>query len=209
MVKAIVLDMGGVLVNLDTSLCMNAYKERVGIEHPEYLVDPCHPKGALYELEAGRIELDEFFTRVKGFSRPGTTDEDIQACQCEMIREIDPVKAEYLKELRTRFPLYILSNNNPLVMPRCMERFREAGIPADSLFVEMFLSCEMKMMKPGKEIYLEAIKRIGLEPSELLFIDDSMLNVEAARSVGMNAAYYERGTDLRALIESELWVMWT
>ncbi|MBQ1751026.1 MAG: HAD-IA family hydrolase, partial [Bacteroidales bacterium] len=51
---------------------------------------------------------------------------------------------------------------------------------------------------------LEAIRRTGRKPEEILFVDDSLSNVEAAKKAGMNADLYIPGHDLRALIEAWL-----
>lgn len=204
MIKAILLDLGGVIVDLDIDKCRDAYRTRAGFENIDDILDPCIQKGFLYDLEAGAITPEDFFRSAREYCRPGVTDEEIAGCQCELLRSIDPAKAVYLRQLSERYPLYMLSNNNLIVLPKIRRMMAEAGLPMDSLFKDLFLSCEMKMMKPGLEIFRESVRLTGLPASELLFIDDSMTNVEAARAVGMNAAYYERGTDLAALIESQL-----
>ena len=86
----------------------------------------------------------------------------------------------------------------------CREDFRKAGIDLDSFFDALFISCEMKMLKPGREIYDEAVRRSGLRADELLFIDDSPRNTEAARGAGIVALDYVQGTDLSGLLLSAL-----
>ena len=84
-------------------------------------------------------------------------------------------------------------------MPRCLELMGEAGI-GESLFEDMFVSSEMKMLKPSPEFYREAVRRIGLPPEEILFIDDSLANVEAARALGIDARWLEPGMALSQLL---------
>ena len=62
----------------------------------------------------------------------------------------------------------------------------------------------MKMLKPGQEIFREAIRRTGFAPAEILFIDDSPRNVEAAAAAGMRSALYVQGEDLEELIEKHI-----
>ena len=45
----------------------------------------------------------------------------------------------------------------------------------------------MKMLKPGREIYDEVVRCTGFLPEEILFVDDSIANVEGARAAGLNA----------------------
>ena len=204
MVKAVIFDMGGVLIDLDLKLCIEAYKTRIGFARVEEFLDMCHHRGFVIDLEAGRISEQEFYDIARGYCAPGTTDAQIAACQCELLRGIPAAKADFLKKLASRYPLYILSNNNPVVMKRCKELFEEAGAPMDQLFRDLFLSYRMKLVKPCREIYEQAVQSIGLKPEEMLFIDDSMSNVEMASQLGIHAAFYERGTDLEALVEGEL-----
>lgn len=204
MIKAILLDMGGVIINLDISRSIRAYKEDLGFRAIEDFLDPCHQKGFIGQLEGGEITPAEFFEKVKQYCDPGVTDEQITSCQSALLLDIDPSKAVYLRALSERYPLFMLSNNNRIVFPRCCEIFAEAGIPVEEIFKELYLSCDMKLLKPGREIYEQAVSRTGYAANELLFIDDSKDNVEAARSVGINAALYRQGEDLETLIESEI-----
>ena len=45
---------------------------------------------------------------------------------------------------------------------------------------------------------------IGLPPEEMLFIDDSQRNVDAAIAAGLPALYYRPGDNLAALLEKAL-----
>ena len=80
----------------------------------------------------------------------------------------------------------------------------QKGIYGDIFFDKIFISSTMKLMKPGQEIYLEAIRQSGLQADELLFIDDSPRNTEAARIAGIPSIDYVQGSDLAAIIEAAL-----
>ncbi len=78
--------------------------------------------------------------------------------------------------------------------------FEEAGIPLDKIFKKCFFSFGMKMLKPSVEFYREVMRQIALPACDMLFIDDSMKNVEGAVQAGLPAVYYEPGTDLDAFM---------
>ena len=86
----------------------------------------------------------------------------------------------------------------------CDSDFKKVGIGISDFLDQAFISSSMKMMKPDAAIFNEAIRRIGLKAEELLFIDDSPVNVEAARKSGMNAILYTSGEDLEMTIEEAL-----
>lgn len=202
MIKAIVFDMGGVVVNLDMDLCIANFKEKAGFETIEEFLDPWHQKGFISDLEEGLIEPEDYDRECLLRSRPGTSARTVRKCFCSLLTGLNPRAVELIKSLRGRYPLYVLSNNNPITRAWFSELMRREGI-ADA-FTKEFYSYEMKMLKPSREIYDRMIREIGAKPEEILFIDDSQVNVDGARAAGWNAAFYKQGTDLGACIERNL-----
>ena len=201
MIKAIVFDMGGVLIDLDPPACIKAFKDILGFNRISELLDPFHQKGIYGELEGGKLSTDEFRAAVLAESRPGSRPEDVDRCMDAMISGMEPYKGELLRELSRKYPLYLLSNNNEIARIRYHKLLEGLGVDWRTVFREEFCSYQMKMLKPSPEIFREAIRRIGLPPEEILFIDDSNTNVEAARSEGINAVLVPQGEDLRKVFE--------
>jgi putative hydrolase of the HAD superfamily len=71
------------------------------------------------------------------------------------------------------------------------------------LFDSRIYSCECKVNKPRKEIFLIALDRIGEAPERCLFIDDIPENVEGARAVGMNGLRFQDLETLEREIRAE------
>lgn len=87
----------------------------------------------------------------------------------------------YIAELKRKgYRVMLLSN----VWPLSAEVLREEGW-YDS-FERVYLSCELKMRKPGAEIYEHVLQDTGLKPDEFLFVDDKAMNLEYPASVGMH-----------------------
>ena len=51
-----------------------------------------------------------------------------------------------------------------------------------------FLSFELGAVKPDVAIYKMVQDTLGLQPSDIAFVDDSAMNIEAARSMGWRAS---------------------
>lgn len=204
MIKAIVLDLGGVLIDLDLAACRKAFIEVLGFNKITEILDPCHQKGIYSDLEEGKISVDEFRNLVLQDSNPGSDPMDVDRCMEALLSGMDASKVPYLYELAKRFNIYALTNNNPIAIRRFHEIYRENGMDYRDVFRKEFISSEMKLLKPDPRIFLQAVDEIGVPVGEILFVDDSMKNVVAAEGVGMHGVHYVPGTDLRETIENAL-----
>ena len=196
--------MGGVIVDLDIEDCKRAFKEYLGYYRIDELIDPCHQKGIYGDLEEGKISGDEFRRIVLQDSDPGALAENVDKAMWHILTGISPYKVEMLKRLSESYDLYLLSNNNPVCLPRAKAIFEDAGIPLEKIFRKCFYSFEMKALKPSETFYKAVVREIGIPAEQMFFIDDSQKNVDGAIAAGLPAVYYEPGTDLEALINNVL-----
>lgn len=204
MIKAIIFDMGGVLVDLDIEDCKKVFKERLGYYDIDEIIDACHQKGIYGDLEEGILSADDFRSIVLAGSRPDAVAEDVDEAMSHILVGIEPYKAEMLKRLSEKYELYMLSNNNPICVRYSRKMFEDAGIPMENIFRKCYFSYEMKALKPSETFYRNVVSDIGLPAEQMLFIDDSMKNVEGSVAAGLPAVFYQPGTDLEALLEDVL-----
>jgi putative hydrolase of the HAD superfamily len=202
--KAIIFDMGGVLVDLDLEDCKRAFVENLGFNEIHEILDPCHQKGVIGELEEGLISADEFRTYILERSNPGAQPHLVDESLWHILVGIEPAKVELLKKLSQNYDLYMLSNNNSICLPFAADIFEKAGIPLDDIFLKLFLSFEMKALKPSEEFYKRVVAQLGGVVDDMLFIDDSQKNVDGSIAAGLPAVYYKPGTDLSALLADVL-----
>lgn len=204
MIKAIIFDMGGVLVDLDIEDCKKVFKETLGYDDIDQIIDACHQKGIYGDLEEGTLSAEEFRSIVLAGSRPGSTPEMVDEAMSHILVGIQPYKVQMLKKLAQEYDLYMLSNNNAICLPYSRAMFADAGIPLEDIFKKCFFSFEMKALKPSAPFYKAVVEQIGLPAEEMFFIDDSQRNVDGSIAAGLPAVYYEPGTDLEALISGVL-----
>ena len=72
-----------------------------------------------------------------------------------------------------------------------------------SRFRGIVVSGEEKLLKPDPAIYYLALDRFGLKPHDALFVDDRLINVEAAEAVGLRAHLFTTAEDLRDRLTAE------
>lgn len=98
-----------------------------------------------------------------------------------------------IRSLRPRYQTAIISN--------FMDELRESltvEYPIIDAFDLVVISAEEKVMKPDSLIFQRTIERLGRQPEECVFVDDFAHNVEGARAVGMYAIHYTPKTDMQA-----------
>jgi 2-haloacid dehalogenase len=101
---------------------------------------------------------------------------------------------EIFKELKQsgKFRMFALTNWSAETFPVALERF---------VFLKWFdgivVSGEEKTRKPFEKIYNVLLERYNINPSEALFIDDSLRNLEGAKSSGMSVIHFQSPENLR------------
>jgi putative hydrolase of the HAD superfamily len=72
----------------------------------------------------------------------------------------------------------------------------------DELFDVAVISGEVGMHKPEEPIYRLTVERLGVEPSECVFIDDLRENCEGAESIGMTAIRHRHAGETIARLKT-------
>jgi putative hydrolase of the HAD superfamily len=99
---------------------------------------------------------------------------------------VEPEMATLLGRLRGRVRLGLLSNAGA----GAARRLAEVGVAA--LFDDVVCSGDVGLAKPDPAIYRLAASRLGVEPSEAVFVDDMERNVAGAAAAGMRAHLHHR-----------------
>lgn len=101
--------------------------------------------------------------------------------------------AEVLRELTAAgVPTYALTNWSAELYPVAVERFAELA-----LFADVVVSGQVGLAKPDPAVFALTVQRIGCEPGEIFFTDDSAPNVVAALAAGWDAELFTSPSGLR------------
>jgi putative hydrolase of the HAD superfamily len=105
----------------------------------------------------------------------------------------NPAMLAWQKKLKERGVLTaILSNMGDSVLENILREFKWIDD-----FDVLVWSFQLLMAKPAPEIYRHVLKELGTKPEETLFIDDKLINVEAAQALGMKALEFTTVEKLR------------
>jgi putative hydrolase of the HAD superfamily len=207
-IEAVISDFGGVL----TTPLLNsfaAFQDETGIsgaslgramqaiaEH-----DGAHP---LFELETGRMTEADFLNRVATALEP----ELGHRPEMHRFREIyfealEPNEAmiELMREIKNSGRRMALLTNNV----REWEPVWRSMLPVDEIFELVVDSGFVGVRKPDPPIYELTVARLsGISPEQCLFVDDVLVNIEAASAIGMIAVHFRTNEQAIPEIRSAL-----
>jgi putative hydrolase of the HAD superfamily len=189
--KAILFDLGGVIVPLDAGRAFAEIESLSGLAGSEARARIAGT-GLVEKLETGGIEPRAFAAQIGSVLGLELEFDEF----CRIWNGIFPphtlVPDELLIGLRRRYRLFLVSNTNAIHFP-----FIERNYPVLSQFDDYVLSYQVGAVKPDPAIYREALARAACPAAECLFIDDMADNVAGARLEGIDAVQFESFGQLR------------
>ncbi len=205
MIKNIVFDFGGVIVDINRDNAVKHF-ESIGLTNADELLDKYHQKGIFLEVEDGRIDAAEFCAKLGEMCGREISFEQAQYAWLGFITNAVPqYRLEYLLELRKKYNLYLLSNTNPFIMGWARSnKFSSAGRPLDDYMDRLYLSYQVGVVKPDRGIFDYMIQDTGLLPEESLFVDDGSTNIEMGASLGFYTMQPINGEDWRGKLEAAI-----
>ncbi|MDY0104520.1 MAG: HAD family phosphatase [Lentimicrobium sp.] len=199
-IKNIIFDFGNVLLNINPALSAKAF-QNLGIKEGVDFWGSRSSSDMLIGLEKGTITPDEFRRRALGMLVPGITTQQVDDAWNALLLDLPARRIERIKGLRSEHRIFLLSNSNQIHYECFMSRFeKEFGFPLGDLFEKCWFSHQLGMVKPNQEIFRYILNDAGLNPAETLFIDDTLVHVEAARSLGIKAFHLQPGMDIVELL---------
>lgn len=190
--KALIFDFGGVIINIDFKLTHQAFKA-LGIENLELKFSQTQQSGFFDKFEKGEISPEEFRKEIKFFLNSDINDSALDKAWNKMLLDIPAQRIEIIKQLKTKYPCVLLSNTNQIHYDYYREGLeREHGFKKFSdLFDKTYFSHEIGMRKPDSDIYNFVLQDLNLKPSDVLFIDDTEKNIDAANKLAWNTNLWQ------------------
>lgn len=199
-IKAIIFDLGGVLLNIDYNKTRNAF-ENIGVIDFHNMYSQAEANPLFQDLETGRISEERFYEYMQQYVDKNVTNEMIMNAWNSMLLDFRKESLEELKRLKSMYKLFLLSNTNYIHLQAFNEIYKKTvgGTPFENLFDKVYFSHELGLRKPDVEPFEYVVKENNLNPAETLFIDDSLQNVEGARKAGLEAIHFTQGMTVEKL----------
>lgn len=179
MIRNIVFDMGQVMIRFDP----DHFMDRAGISRPE---DRKRVRNELFrsvewaQMDEGALTEETaeplILARMPERLRPTVRE---LLYNWAFPREPVPGMEDLARRLKEAgYGIWLLSNASK------MQPAYWRQVPASRYFDGTMISCDVRVVKPCREIYRLFTKKFGLKPEECLFIDDAPANVAGAIACG-------------------------
>lgn len=182
--KAIVFDFFGVIHDDPLKLWL--------LEVPESLNDDVYR--AARSLDVGATNIDGFVAKLSEIS--GHNPEQIRQYFAKAKIKQDTV--EILKILHENYTLCLLTNSHTDEIEPILQRHN-----LRPLFTDVVISSEIGKAKPDYDVFAYALSKLRVSAHEVIFIDDSLTNVEAAKRLGFETVHFTNAKELKDILCAE------
>ena len=184
-IKAVIFDLGRVLVNIDNAFLLKELFKGLKVNSLQELGHKTMRDPAMVEFNTGRIDPQEFHRQMCEKYQLEPDFEIFKKLWCKIFYTMEGME-EVVNSLKGCVKIGLLSDTDPIHWGHI-----KATWPWISEIQNPTLSYEVGVMKPNAEIYLTAAQNVNTTPEHCLFVDDLEVNVEGARSIGMQAIRFE------------------
>jgi glucose-1-phosphatase len=194
--KAIIFDIGRVLVHIDVGRAMQGLASG-GNMSPSELWTAIEKDPRWADWQEGRISPRDWYLHLtKRFGGNFTFEQFTEVWN----RVLDPTPIHddsFFKNLSKRYRLALLSNTDPIHV-----QHMEATYTFFAFFPTRIYSCAVGASKPNPLIYKEALRALKVKADEALYIDDIAAYVEASKRLGMAGIHFQSPAQLTSDLKS-------
>jgi FMN phosphatase YigB (HAD superfamily) len=182
--KAIVFDLGNVLLDFDYGKTVQRIKEKCKMTERE--LRKVFSASPLFDrFEHGHMNPGQYFAEIQRLTCYDGTFEEFAEFFGDIFTEAPEILSWNERLRAAKIPRYILSNTNDLSI-----RFIRKRFPFFNQFDGYILSYEHRVMKPATRIYELVEEKAGLRGPDLFYIDDREENIHAALARGWQAVHH-------------------
>ena len=186
MIKNLIFDLGGVLLDIEFKRTFDSFN-KLGIHDAYNLNDYPDVLNLFMALERGEHSPENFRKRFRVLTGFDGCNNDLDEAFNALLVGFVPERVERVRELALKYKTFILSNTNAIHCDHYNQQLYDTvGIKnLDHLVEKAYYSHDLGSRKPEKNIYLRMLSDSGIKANESLFIDDRQENLDAARELGL------------------------
>jgi glucose-1-phosphatase len=194
-IRALMLDLGGVLIEVDFGRVLGTWAAAAGCD-PAVLRRRFTFDEAYQRHERGELDAGGYFASLRSSLGLHMSDQEFAAGWNDIYVGIAAGMPALLTAAGQHYPLYAFTNSNPTHQREWSTRFASEL----SVFRSVFVSSELGLRKPDPAAFAAVARRAGFRAAEILFFDDTPENITGARAAGMHAVPVRSSRDVRTAL---------
>lgn len=188
-IRNIIFDLGHVILNIDPMPMVEAFSQ-LGAPDAETAFKEACTNGLIDAHAKGALPAAEFESRFQKLLNIQVPSPDFEAAFNRMLLDIPQERLELLALLKEKYRLFLLSNTNPIHLPYIQRYLKTLiGCGFEKYFEGEYYSHLIKLLKPDPASYKYVIKMNKLVPTETVFVDDALENIESAKKIGLQVIH--------------------
>jgi epoxide hydrolase-like predicted phosphatase len=184
-IRAVIFDVGGVLLRMENHDKRHEWEARLGLPQGQ-LTHLVFGSEAAAHAASGEIPEQDVWQEVG--SQLGLREDQLPELQRDFWagEQLDTGLVRFIQSLRPRYKIGVISN-----AWSDARFFHNARFKMNTWVDVAVYSAEVKLVKPNPRIYQLALAQLDVRADESVFVDDMLVNVEAAQSLGMRGVQFK------------------
>lgn len=195
-IEWIVFDLGGVVVKLNIDGALRELARQSNTDAQiirEHLSTPDESGLSINaKMELGMLTPDEYVNAISQPLNQKLSREEIIELKMQIIQGEDEETIELIRALSRQKKIACFSNTHELHWNHMTRHYQ-----AFQFFEKKIASHLIRAAKPEQKAFARACREIGADPQKCLFIDDVLINAEAAREFGWHSIHFKNHNSLR------------
>ncbi len=201
-IKAVIFDLGGVIVRTEDQTPRRQLASRLGIP-PAELSQIIFDSVTAMKASTGLLTTTEHQAAVANTLSLNAAEITSVWDEFWAGDRVDTRLVEYLRSLRPRYKTGLLSNAWDDLRRVITDRWH-----IEDAFDVIIISAEVGLAKPDHQIYHLLLDRMDVAPDEAVFVDDFPQNIRAAQEVGLHTVHFRSQqqalNDLEGILNANL-----
>jgi putative hydrolase of the HAD superfamily len=199
-INAIIFDLGGVILDLDYWLTIDAFK-KLGCKDFNSLYNQQKQNQLFDDFETGKISASKFRNQLQNQMNISLTDNEFDNAWNAMLIELPVKRIQLLQNLKRKYPIFLLSNTNEIHI-KAFQKIIASTIGYTTFkdcFKMVYYSSDIGLRKPNSDCFEMVLTENDLTAEKTLFIDDSAQHINGAKAIGIQTHLLKKEEDLTAL----------
>ena len=196
MIKAIFFDYYGVVGNWSEDIFFENISKLFNVKR-EVVSKLFYEDNFLDDIENGRKTSIDLMKELNNLTKKNIDFEEFKKTVDNVYSDNYEI-VEFIKTIKDKYRIFITENAMDIDLPWQMK-----NVSSFKLFEKNYSSAELKARKDKSKFFKTILEETGLNPEEILYVDDGQKYVDTAKKLGINAYLYQGINQIKEILKND------